>query len=478
MNTTVNSTALPLIRIGMTAIIVAAFVYFWINGPLQERPPVFEFEEFVTGYTEPVRAGEEYIPPKFGVVGDKEKNPYHHVMTAKRDQRPTHGIIGDARTNPGLAPEVAERVFANAKLHAQNPDGVKLKTALDMYYAEERNTNGRVEQLYFENTGLNKRIKGYAGPIDIGMVVGADGRIRSVKHVFSMETTSYLNDIADDGFYEHFQGIPLDDKTYEVDIVSGASLTTEGIARSVSDLVSIARESPLEIYIDTNPAGFETVPVLPSTWVLEAALIVVLFIIAFSRLNRRSPQWSLAFGIVTIAYLGFFQNNSFTYATFTQPFLGISWSYILGVYAAIVLLSAIWDSNTYCRYICPYGNVQRLLLRIIPWHGKLKVSNRVLDLIRWAITITLIAGIVSGLPDWSSFELFPDLFGLEIFESKWFWLSLAAVLVSAYYPMLWCRMLCPTGAVLDGIAILARSNPAKQHAGRSGQDAAEQPAGA
>ena len=481
MNTTVNSPVLPLSKIGLTAIAVAGFVFFLINGPLQERPPVFKFEEFVTGYTEPVRAGEEYIPPKFGVVGDTERNPYYHIMTAKNEQRHDFGIIGDSRTNPGLAPEVAERVFENAKLHASNPDGVKLKTALDMYYAEERNVEGRVEQLYFENTGLNKNIKGYAGPIDIGMVVGVDGKIRSVTHVFSMETTSYLNDIEDDGFYERFQSIPLDDKTYEVDIVSGASLTTEGVARSVSDLVSIARESPLEIYIDTNPAGFETVPVLPSTWVIDAALIIVLFIIAFSRLNRRSPQWSLAYGIVTIAYLGFFQNNSFTYATFTQPFLGIGWSYILGISAAIVLLSSIWDSNTYCRYICPYGNVQRLLVRIIPWHGRLKVSNRVLDLIRWAITITLIAGIVSGLPDWGSFELFPDLFGLEILESQWFWLSLAAVLVSAYYPMLWCRMLCPTGAVLDGITFMAKSKSVRQgnrETGRPNQDVVGQPAGA
>ncbi len=481
MSTNSNSLAFPVKKVGLTAVAVAAFIFFWINGPLQERPPVFEFEEFVTGFMTPVRVGDEFVPPKFGVVGETERDPYFHVMTAREAPRPNYGIIGDARTNPGLSEEVAEQVLENAKHLAKNPDGVTLKTALDLYYAEERDANGRVEQLYFQNTGLNKRIKGYAGPIDIGMVVGADGKIRAVTHVFSMETTSYLTDIEKDGFYERFQGIPLDDKMYEVDIVSGASLTTEGIARSVSDLVSIARESPLEIYIDTNPAGFETIPVLPSTWVIDAALIVVLFVLAFSRINRRSPKWSLAFGIVTIAYLGFFQNNSFTYATFTQPFLGITWSYILAIYAAFVLLSAIWDSNTYCRYICPYGNVQRLLVRYFPWHGKLKVSNRIMDAIRWAITITLLAGIFSGLPDWGSYELFPDLFGLEILESQWFWLSLAAVLISAYYPMLWCRMLCPTGAVLDGIALMAKSNAVKQGipaTGHSGPAAVEQLAGA
>jgi NosR/NirI family nitrous oxide reductase transcriptional regulator len=121
-----------------------------------------------------------------------------------------------------------------------------------------------------------------------------------------------------------------------------------------------------------------------------------------------------------------------------------------------VLASAIWDGNSYCRYICPYGNVQRLLVRVMPWRGRLPVSNRVLELVRWGIAIALVIGIGSGLRDWGSFELFPDLFGVEVLDSPWFWLSLAAVLASGYFPMLWCRVLCPTGAVLDGIAALAR----------------------
>lgn len=481
MNTNTASIRLPWQKIGLTAIAGAAFVYFWVNGPLSEPAPVFEFEEHVTGFGEPVRVGEEFIPPKFGVVSEQEHNPYFHVMTPKDGHRPNFAVIGDARTNPGLTAEVAEQVLENGRGLALNPDNVSIRTALDLYYTDERDADGNIVQLYFENTGLNKNIKGYAGPIDIGMAVSGDGKISLVNHIFSMETTSYLQDIEDKGFYEQFQSIPLDDQTYEVDIVSGASLTTEAIAKSVSDLVSIARESPLEIYIDTQAAGFETVPVLPSTWIIDAGMIALLFVITFTRVARRSQKLTLAFALVTIAYLGFWQNNSFTYATFTQPFLGISWSYILGIYASLVLLSAIWDGNSYCRYICPYGNVQRLLMRLIPWHGKLRISNRLLEVVRWGITITLVAGIIAGLRDWGSFELFPDLFGLEIMNSQWFWLSAAAVLVSAYYPMLWCRMLCPTGAVLDGITFVARSRAAKQKnpvAGRSGAIPVGQPAGA
>jgi NosR/NirI family nitrous oxide reductase transcriptional regulator len=386
-----------------------------------------------------------------------EEHAYYRIMTAQKESRPMFGIIGDPRNNPGLDEAVGRQVLEHAKRLAANPDNVTLKVALDLYYAEERDENDQPIQLYFQNTGLNKNIKGYAGPIDIGLAIGMDGTIRLVEHVYSMETTSYLNDIKKVGFYERFQSIPLNGETYEVDIVTGASLTTEGIARSVSHLVSVARESPLEIYIDSEPAGFEVEPVLPKTWMLHAALITLLFVVTFTKVVRRSTKLSLGFSVVGIAYLGFFLNNSFTYVTYIQPFLGVSWTYVLGIYAALVLLSAVWDGNSYCRYICPYGSVQRLLVRFIPWKGKLNVSNRLLTTVRWAITLALVTGIALGLRDWGSFELFPDLFGLEILSSQWFWLSVAVVLISAYYPMIWCRALCPTGAVLDGVTFLARA---------------------
>jgi NosR/NirI family nitrous oxide reductase transcriptional regulator len=447
---------LPWRRLGLSALAVGAFAWFAVNGPLDEPPPVFEFQEHITGFAEPVKFGEEYRTPITGMVPEREEHAHYHVMAAREPPRRLYGIIGDARTNPGLKEEVARLVYEDARAVATNPDGVILKTALDMYYAEERDRDGRLVQLYLENTGLNKDVKGYAGPIDIGLGVGADGRIRSVRHLRSAETTSYLRDIEKDGFYDQFQGIPLDGKSYEVDLVSGASLTTEGVAKSVSQLVSVARESPLEIYLDTAAEGFDVRAVLPATWVVDAALITALFLVAASRRVRRSARLSLALALVSVAYLGFWQNNSFTYVTFVQPFIGITWSWVLGVYAALVVASAIWDGNSYCRYVCPYGNVQRLLLRVVPWRRRLPVSNRVLDLTRLAIAVALVVGIFSGLRDWGSFELFPDLFGVEWLDSPWFWLSAAVVLASAYFPMLWCRVLCPTGAVLDTVAYLAR----------------------
>jgi NosR/NirI family nitrous oxide reductase transcriptional regulator len=457
MMSAVSKFHIPWQKSGLTVLVAVVFAFFWINGPLQEPQPVFEFEEHMSGFAEPIRFGDETQTSRFGLTAAREEHPYYRIMSLKQRSPRLFAVIGDARNNPGLGADVAAMVLDGGKAVAANPDNVALKTALDMYYVEERDAAGNVSQLYLENTGLNKHVKGYAGPIDIGMTVGMDGKIRSIRYLRSMETTSYLADIEKAGFYEQFENMPLDGKSYQVDFVSGASLTSEGIARSVSKLVSIARESPLESYVDTQATGFDVKAVPPRTWVLHAVLIAALFLAVRFRRVRHSRRLSLAIMVLSVIYLGFYANNSFTYVTYLQPFLGTGWSYLLGAYAAMVLAGAIWDGNSYCRHVCPYGNVQRLLTRIMPFRGKLPVSNRVIGGLRWAITIALCIGIFSGLRDWASYELFPDLFGVEVLDSMWFWLSLAVVLTSAYYPMLWCRMLCPTGAILDGVATVARS---------------------
>ena len=74
-----------------------------------------------------------------------------------------------------------------------------------------------------------------------------------------------------------------------------------------------------------------------------AALIAALFVGVRLRRVRQSRRLSLALAMSSVLYLGFYANNSFTYVTFLQPFLGTGWSYLLGAYATMVLASAIWE---------------------------------------------------------------------------------------------------------------------------------------
>jgi NosR/NirI family nitrous oxide reductase transcriptional regulator len=437
-------------RLALSALVLAIGLFFWVRGPFREPEPVFEFQHEITGFDRPVQVGDEQGSRRFGLLGEPEEHAFWKLMPAARASRPLWGILGDRRATPSLSAAVAGQVAAGARQYLGAGPAVAVRNGLDLYYADERDEAGRPRRLYLENTGLNREIKGYAGPIDIGLVVGADGVIQRVVHLRSAETTSYLARIEADGFYAQFAGLRLDGAAHEIDAVAGATLTSVGIGRSVSDLVRIARESPLAQASDAAAEGFSVRAVLPDTWIIQTALIALLFVPVWISRVRRSSRATLAVGVASVLYLGFYLNNSFTYVTFLQPFLGSTWSWMLACYAGLVLVSAIWDGNSYCRYVCPYGNVQRLLLRFLPGRrGSLPVSNRVLGRLRLLLTVVLAGGIVAGFKDWGSFELFPDLFGLEWRESPWFWLSVAAIALSVWYPMAWCRVLCPTGAVLD-----------------------------
>lgn len=176
------------------------------------------------------------------------------------------------------------------------------------------------------------------------------------------------------------------------------------------------------------------------------------------RWTKKTKKSILILTILAVVYLGFFLNNSFTYISFLHPFIGTSVSSLVGLYALFVLLGAIWGKNTYCKYICPFGNIQKLIIQINPLKTSQKffLSNKLIKRIRAAITIMLITGILLGLRNWSNFELFPDLFGLSML-SVWFLIAVITIITTIIYPMLWCRLLCPTGSLLDGLSDLVKS---------------------
>ncbi len=127
----------------------------------------------------------------------------------------------------------------------------------------------------------------------------------------------------------------------------------------------------------------------------------------------------------------------------------------MGLYSLMVLLGAVWGKNTYCKYVCPFGNIQRLIIQMNPLKTgrKFFIPNKWVKRLRAALTVILLTGILLGLRNWSNFELFPYLFGLSML-SVWFLIAIVTVLSTMIYPMIWCRLLCPTGSILDGISDL------------------------
>ncbi|MFA8433170.1 MAG: FMN-binding protein [Marinifilaceae bacterium] len=342
-----------------------------------------------------------------------------------------------------------ERIQNHLKQNLDSDLHYKIEEKDGISYAQFFNSEEEFCGLYFETFDLAK-VKGYNGPVNLGVRVYADGTIESVEHVYSRETKAYIKRINRSGYFAQYVGLNLSDSNHQVDALSGATITTVAVAHTLENAIRKATPVFLSDYLE-GTSSFGVKASLNSWWYLHILLIGGLMLVGWPGLFRKRKWLRLLMYACSVLYLGFFLKNTFSYVILLQPFWGTSLSKMVAIYSLMVLLSAIWGNNLYCNVVCPYGNIQRLLVWLSPFKvGKLPVSARTIRYIQYAVSSVLVGGVIMGMRTWSGFELFPDLFGGN-WKEYWFWVALIVVVVSLKYPNLWCRVACPTGCVLSSI---------------------------
>lgn len=440
-----------------TCLVAIAFLYFWVNGPLLQELALTSLEKIETKYSKPVLVGTDGVdkkddPARFNtIVHSQEKAFGHGLLISNKKELRTWGLVADKDNSPALSPEHAAKILKHARELGADSSNVYVKPSMELFYALTELDGKKV--VYLESTDVVRNIRGYAGEVHVGVFINSDGSIRSVHHIASQETPSYLADIQNSGFYDQFRQVSLIQGDQEIDAITGATLTSKAIAKTVSELVNLGTPYPIINYVtidDVNTFGVSAK--LNEWWIVHILVIGGMFLFGFQKKIKKSKKSILVLSLLSVIYIGFFLNNSFTYISFLHPFLGTSVSSFVGLYALFVLIGAIWGKNTYCKYVCPFGNVQRIILQMSPKKAQRKffISNAWVKKIRITLTIILTVGVLLGMRNWSNFELFPDLFGWSTL-GVWFIISLITVLTTMVYPMLWCRLLCPTGSILDGL---------------------------
>ncbi len=449
-------------KVVATALVAIIFLYFWVNGPIMHSIEILSLETEETEYSNPVMVGSDGVDNKtnqttYNLLEFEEEEGFGHGLILDKKEEPKNwGMVADEQHNPGLSKELKDKILVHAKEFSGANDSVEIKPSMDMYFATITSEESKEQSIYLESTHIVKNVRGYAGEIQVGVILGSDGFIKRVEHISSKETESYLADIKQAGFYEQFNTVSLAGGEQQIDAVSGATLSSEAIATTVSELMGEAIPDPVSNYADIDEVNFFSLSAaLNNSWIIHIAVIFLMFVFGVQKWMKKSKKSVLILSILSAIYIGFFLNSSFTYISFLHPFLGTSVSSFVGLYSLFVLLGAIWGKNTYCKYVCPFGNVQRLVIKTNPWKTQRKffISNKWVKRIRMALTVILLTGILLGLRSWSNYELFPDLFGLSVL-SVWFVVAVITVLVTMVYPMIWCRLLCPTGSILDGISDL------------------------
>ncbi|MBL4706671.1 MAG: FMN-binding protein [Flavobacteriales bacterium] len=439
-----------------TAVVSAFFLFFWINGPFQN---IIDLQIDSSSSFQPVApvliGTKNKVKSRVKTVGNMETSGIGFAMILDQKESVSAFPIIDLTESEVSGSTYGKELLGNSERYFNLPNAsFKLKQSSQVYYALIQ--VGTMQYYYFQSKGVSDQIKGYSGPINVGVFLNEEGLVHQVVHVSSVETRSYMEKISRSHYYHQYDHIALD-RVHDIDAISGATISSKAMALTTTDLIDKINPNPLADFVDRSGlSAFEAKASLTWYWIPQLVLIFILFLYAFQKRLKKSKKYVLMTAIASVAFIGFYLNDSFTYVTFLHPFIGTSLSSFMGLYALFVLLGAIWGKNTYCKYICPYGNIQRLQLKL--WKGatrKFPLSNKWVKNIRFFITILLICGVIAGLRNLSHLEPFPYLFGMEIQSLWYFMFAVFGLLINWIYPMIWCRILCPTGSVLDTISVIS-----------------------
>ena len=288
----------------------------------------------------------------------------------------------------------------------------------------------------------HKGEQGYGGRIPLFVFIDPDNAIKGVMLGKHYETSEYLKDVLEGEFLLQWNGIRGDSTlTHEVDVISGATLTSKAIISGIKSAATGSEISPVYNF-----------------WSLKNVLSFVL--LSSITLAYFKPKWLLRYRsilqILVIGVFGFWLNHLITLnqiMAWTSG--GFNWHaqlFILVVFLMAIGLPILFGKAFYCSWICPYGAAQELCGKISP--NKISIPQSVIKILNYSrealffiIMIILWLGFILDLSMVEPFAAF------SITKAGTFTLALAGIflVVSLIVPKAWCNYFCPTGYLLEWI---------------------------
>ena len=295
-------------------------------------------------------------------------------------------------------------------------------------------------------------ILGYCGVTDALVLLDGSWKILGIRVHASEDTTEYVdNVVVDRRFLKKWNGMTwgaaadLDLKEAGIEGVSGATMTSMAIARSVK-----AR-------LQMSAGEIAARPALRLGWRDWGMLVVLAAAVAmaFGRAEWRH-RWKRPYQIGLIVYVGLIAGD-----LVAQKLLGgwarsgVPWTTAPG----LVLLTAAalvvpWTTRKpfYCHHVCPHGAAQELINRCRParWQWTLPAGVvRGLEFLPVGLLgLTLLVVMVALPLDLADIEPFA---AYVVRSAGWVTIgvAVAGLIASFFVPQAYCRFGCPTGALLN-----------------------------
>jgi sulfite exporter TauE/SafE len=324
---------------------------------------------------------------------------------------------------------------------------------------------------------------GYGGEVPSLIAVSPRGEVVAFEILAdNQETPYYVGAMYGRSFQASYVGRTGKDALcpgVDVDAITGATVTSRAIAASVRESLGRVCRDILGL-----PGHAHTDAARPLLFYVDLFVLVALFAgaaLAYRRGIAGLSAVHVRYGIlfVSVAYLGVLRGLHVTGLDFVRLVTGRhpavsgapAWFLLVLLFLAV---TACWG-KLYCSWICPFGAVQELLYRLVPW--RLPVSAAV-DAKARHIRLGLLgawplAAVAVNNVSVLSFEPLAAIFVSPARHGVWVLLLLGTVLAaSLVVERFYCKYVCPVGGLVH---LLSRGRLAKGtarcggcHLGRKG----------
>ncbi len=330
------------------------------------------------------------------------------------------------------------------------PNTVRVEPQGNIYVA--LNTKG--EAVGYAALGTSQ---GYAGPIEMLVGIDLQGNITGVKIVTQRETPGFFKLILGEGFPEQFISHTFKDPLQlnnDLDAVSGATVSAEGIASSTRQAVRLIAQQGL-----SSPLPPESKKI---KFGYPELTLIGLYAAGYFGHKHRSSAWKkrIRWGtmLTGMIVLGFIYTAPLTISQIISLLSGywpdwhnnLYWYILIG---GIIFVTTVDAKNPYCNWFCPFGAFQECLAQVTgaKLYRPRKWSTFFTWLQRGLAFAAVLLGLVLRRPGVAGYEPFATLFDFRgnMVEVVFLVVVILASLLM-YRPF--CNYLCPIDPVYDFIA--------------------------
>lgn len=307
---------------------------------------------------------------------------------------------------------------------------------------------------------------GYQSTIETMTAIDEQGKIIGVEVINENETPAFFEKIETARFVNRFDDLIVTEPIYvgnakgypgstedysmdnKVDAVSGATISSVAIAKSVNDGTTFIAGAYFNETVESPFYEF-------SFGLQEIALLLIFVIAALSmkvKAINKYRKWILLYSVVVI---GFYLNQFVTFGMLFS-FMNGSWPAINKLTWYILLfgtlgLILVSGKNLYCSWICPFGAAQEVILRF-GGLKQIKLNPKLVKVFRLIPPTLAYVALMIVFYTHETYALAYDPFGaiFNLTALPIMWMSLPVLIfISLVQYRFYCTYFCPIGFIIN-----------------------------